>query len=251
MMVKMILALMLFSAVARASDVAINSVATSDDIYACNLSLNAVPSAETPGSILGALTYENLAAANNSPGRIQTGGYALTLNSPALFSTSSQWLTRFNSLSLAFSTETMGVGYNLHVCLRGPLKSNSGQGRDKSEKIYSLAASVFHSSGVYANTAKLYYRVLIQCDLRDVGNRRNARGNNELSPNGSMEIDYSYLTNWAAFNGSLRVTEVEINKRTQQVPRFCEVVFQFKEASTDLRPNQQQATEFNLGVDLF
>lgn len=243
-------ALIFIATTAQASDVEIQSVATSDDIYACNLSINSLPSAEVPGSVLGAVMYENLAASANSPNRMNSVGLMLNNTDSRLFAASAQWQYRIKDLSLAFSTENMGVGYSVHICLLGPLRSNQGNGQDRSEKIYTLASSAYHSSGVYAATANLYFRVSMQCDLRNLGSQRNARGNNETRPS-SLEVDYSYLSNWAPFNGSLREAIVQVNKRTNQVPRFCEIVFQFKEASSDPRPTIQMATEFNLGVDLY
>lgn len=244
------LLLLVIGSSAFAQQASVATVTTSEDIYVCNLTLNAVPTDNTIGKIMGALVYQDLTVAANSLNRTRQGGYVLSEASPAVFDSSVQWNAAFNSLNLSFSTEQMGVGYNVHVCYVGPIEKKVGR-VDQSERIYSAANSVYHSIPEYAKFAQLYYRTITRCDLRGMGSQAGARPSNQRRPNGTMEVDMTYASNWAAFDGSYKETGVVINNnRPKNVPRFCEIIFQFKEGNTDLRPNDLKFTEVNLGVDI-
>ncbi len=243
--------IILSGSTAFAQQAGVTAVSTSENIYACNLSLNAVPSENQIGKIVGAIIYQDLTVSANSINRVRSGGYVLSEATSAIFDSSAQWNAAFNSLKLSFSTEQMGVGYNVHVCYVGPTENKVGR-NDTSEKVYSVANSVYHSMSEYAKYAQLYYRTITRCDLRGMGSQSSARTSNQRRPSGTMEVDYSYTSNWAAFDGSYKESTLFLNSnRPKQVPRFCEVVFQFKEANTDLRPNDLKYTEVNLGVDVY
>lgn len=236
---------------AMAQQAGINAVSTSEDIYACNLSLNAVPTENPIGKIMGSLIWEDLTVSESSISRTRSGGYVLSDDVAAIFDSSAQWNAALTNLKLSFSTEQMGVGYNVHVCYVGPTKKEVGR-NDQSEKTYDIVSSVYHSLPDYAKFAQLYYRTITRCDLRGMGSQSASRPNNQTRPSGTMEVDYSYTSNWAAFDGSYKETTVIVNaNRPKNVPRFCEIVFQFKEGSTDLRPNDLKYTEVNLGVDIY
>lgn len=250
-------ALVLFSVQSNAG-VGVNATSSSDDIFVCNLTRTAWPTEESPGNFTGSLDYVDLSANPNSPWRNRSVGLAFDDSTNNLFSFGNQWLSQITRLNLAFSYEKMGVGYKIHVCYLGPLRSSNGNGNgngngggsDKSEKIYSLAANLTNAANAYTSSANLYYRVTTTCDLRS--NRNDARKSNEISPGNSMQVDFSYTTNWAPFDGTFRDNVMVLNNNwPQRVPKFCEVVFEFKEASTDLRENAHSNNEINLSIDVF
>ncbi|KHD90046.1 MAG: hypothetical protein OM95_00560 [Bdellovibrio sp. ArHS] len=234
-----------------AQQAGVNAASTSEDIYACNLSLNAVPTDNPVGKIMGSLIWEDLTVSENSINRTRSGGYVLSDETSAIFDSSGQWNAAINNLKLSFSTEQMGVGYNVHVCYVGPTEKKNGR-NDQSEQVYTIANSVYHSLQDYAKFAQLYYRTITRCDLRGLGSQSSARPKNQRRPSGEMEVDYTYASNWAAFDGSYKETIAVLNSnRPKNTPRFCEVIFQFKEGSTEARPNDLKYTEVNLGVDVY
>lgn len=67
-----------------------------------------------------------------------------------------------------------------------------------------------------------------------------------------MEVDFSYTSNWAPFDGSYRETSMPLNdNRPKEVPRFCEIIFQFRENSASTRPYEMLYTDVHLGVDIY
>ncbi|AHZ86813.1 hypothetical protein Bb109J_c0674 [Bdellovibrio bacteriovorus] len=259
-----------------AVDVSVSS--SSDDIFVCNVTRTAWPQSPTPGSFSGSVDYVDLNSPATSPWRNRSVGLAFDDSTNQLFSFGNQWLSRITRLNMSFSYETMGVGYKVHVCYLGPLyqcKGNNGNGGghgygncknngnngngngngnsnedDLSERIYSLAANVRNSANAYTAAANLYYRVTTSCDLRS--SRLDARQENQVSPGDSMQVDYSYTTNWAAFDGTFRDNVMVLNANwPQRVPKFCEVVFEFKEASAAPRSNVLTDNEIELAVDIF
>ncbi|WP_374034928.1 pilus assembly protein [Bdellovibrio bacteriovorus] len=257
-------------------DVTVSS--SSEDIFVCNVTRTASPMAPSPGSFPGSVSYEDLSSPVSSPWRNRSVGLALNEDSDKLFSFGNQWLSRITRLKMSFSYETMGVGYKVHICYLGPLaqcKGNNGNGEghgygncknngnngngvgngntgeeDFSERIYSLAANVRNSANAYTAAANLYYRVTTSCDLRS--GRTDTRQANQVSPGDSMQVDYSYTTNWAAFDGTFRDNVMVLNANwPQRAPKFCEVVFEFKEASAAARSNVLTDNEIELSVDIF
>lgn len=260
------------------AQVEVSVSSSSDDIFVCNVTRTAAPQSPAPGSFTGSLNYEDLSSPETSPWRNRSVGLAFTDDSDKLFSFGNQWLSRITRLNMSFSYETMGVGYKVHICYLGPLaqcKGNNGNGgghgygncknngnngngvgngnsneSDFSERIYSLAANVRNSTNAYTTAANLYYRVTTTCDLRS--GRQDSRQSGQISPGDSMQVDYSYTTNWAAFDGTFRDNIMVLNANwPQRVPKFCEVVFEFKEASAAARPNVLTDNEIELAVDIF
>lgn len=242
----LLFALLFITSISQASQVGFNST-NSDDLYVCNVSLTTAPTENSIGKIMGSLTYEDLTKNATSPWRVVSGGFSLSESSLSPFDDQAQWSAKITDLKLAFTTEQMGVGYKVHVCYLGPVANKKGK-NDLTEKEYSVIASVYHSMTNYAKMANLYYRITTACDLRN--RQSDARKANETSPSSEL-TDYYYVTNWAPFDGTLKETSLVLNSRSpQQVPRFCEITYEFKEASADLRPNELYMTEVNLSVDV-
>lgn len=122
---------------------------------------------------------------------------------------------------------------------------------DLSEKIYTAATSVSGSNYFYGNLANLHSKTTIKCDLRKVGTQTQPRGKTEARPTGNMEVDFSYSTNWAPISNTLAASSTIINSSKSNVPRFCEVIYEFKEMSGAERPNSMRDTEYTLGLDIY
>lgn len=122
---------------------------------------------------------------------------------------------------------------------------------DLSEKIYTAVTSVSGSNFFYGNLANLHYKTTIKCDLRKIGAQTRPRGKTEARPSGNMEVDFSYSTNWAPISNTLASASTIINSSKSNVPRFCEVIYDFKEMSGAERPNFMRDTEYTLGLDIY
>ena len=122
---------------------------------------------------------------------------------------------------------------------------------DLSEKTYTATTSVAGSNFFYGNLANLHQRTIIKCDLRKAGTQTRPRGKTEARPAGDMEVDFSYSTNWAPISNTLASASTVINSSKSNVPRFCEVIYEFKEMSGAERPNFMRDTEYTLGLDIF
>lgn len=239
----------LFSTVAGAE--ASFKISSSGTAFVCNASNSVRPSEEIPsGNITSTLTYTDLTQAENSQLRVRSGGYIYTATNTQIFSSTQQWLAQITDLNFSLSTEQMGAAYTVHVCYLGPVE-NKDKGKDQTEAIYSVVSSIYNTINEYTLAAQLYYRVSMKCDLRKDGTYKNARNDTTVAPeSGIMEVDITYVSNWAPFDGSLRELSWNINPTKTEVPRFCEFQFQFKEGSTDLRPANLKFGDFNLGLDI-
>lgn len=233
----------------------------SEQLYPCNLVVNQMPvnTKLKAESIYGSMVQ--VALGGNSEFALQglQKSFGLSTADPALFSTADQWLTQINQLILNLSTENLGVSYSLHVCYLGPIKTLN-QTTDVTEKIYTQSTALFlstlNTAQLKMNTANpMVYRITTKCDLRNVGSQINPRGITELSPlslGAGLEEDLNYSTNWAPLNESILTSTLVLNpNQTQQVPRFCEFIYDVQESKTTPRNHVEAPLELNLNLDIY
>lgn len=227
-----------------------NITLQSQNLYICNVSRNFNDVNNYP-TVYASMSYDSLKS-NGSIKQSLTDSIRLTPQNPGLNSGNQIWLTQINNLHIHSDSVFYGINYSIDLCFLGPtVNRQNNKGPDLSEAIYAFLTSTFSTTTEYITDSKLNYKTTVICDLRGKGQYVSARTASEISPGNSFETDFYATTEYQPISTQIQNLDVVLNENKKNVPRFCQIRFEFVEFSQGQRTHLFKDNDVQISSEIY